>query len=215
MGSLRVGHDWATSLSLFTFMYWRRKWQPTPCSCLENPRDGGAWWAAVYGLAQSWTRLKWLSSSSSSRAYEAHSLIINDRKGAGSFLLTEGVLLRKTYQRLHGCRGIVAWKGRQGFGNKALCSLPRSSYHHWTVRLSQSYLLNSRIVLVLSCFSGVWLFATLWAVACQAPLPMGFSRQEYCSGLPFPSPGNLPDLGIAHASLSLAVASRFFTTGAT
>ena len=36
------------------------------CSCLENPRDGGAWWAAVFGVAQSWTRLKQLSSSSSS-----------------------------------------------------------------------------------------------------------------------------------------------------
>ena len=40
---------------------------PFQCSWLENPRDGGAWWAAVYGVAQSWTRLKWLSSSSSSR----------------------------------------------------------------------------------------------------------------------------------------------------
>ena len=39
---------------------------PLQCSCLENPRDGGAWWAAVYGVAQSWTRLKRLSSSSSS-----------------------------------------------------------------------------------------------------------------------------------------------------
>ena len=39
---------------------------PLQCSCLENPRDGGAWWAAVYGIAQSRTRLKWLSSSSSS-----------------------------------------------------------------------------------------------------------------------------------------------------
>ena len=38
---------------------------PLQCSCLENPRDGGAWWAAVYGVSQSWTRLKWLSSSSS------------------------------------------------------------------------------------------------------------------------------------------------------
>ena len=38
---------------------------PLQCSCLENPRDGGAWWAAVYGVAQSWTRLKPLSSSSS------------------------------------------------------------------------------------------------------------------------------------------------------
>ena len=114
MGSLRVGHNWGTSLWLFTFMHWRRTWQPTPvflpgesqglgslvgcrlrgctesdtterlhfifslscigegngnplqCSCLENPRDWGAWWAAVYGVTQSQTRLKRLSSSSSS-----------------------------------------------------------------------------------------------------------------------------------------------------
>ena len=114
MGLLRVRHDWATSLSLSTFMHWRRKWQPTPVflpgesqgrgslvgchpwgptesdtterlhfhfslscigegngnplpwSCLENPRDGGAWWAAIHGVAQSPTQLKSLSSSSSS-----------------------------------------------------------------------------------------------------------------------------------------------------
>ena len=42
---------------------------PLQCSCLENPRDGGAWWAAVSGVAQSRTRLKRLSSSSSSSAY--------------------------------------------------------------------------------------------------------------------------------------------------
>ena len=65
MGSIRVGHNCATSLSLFTFMHWRRKRQPLQCSCLENPRDRGAWWAAVYGVAQSWTRLKQRSSSSS------------------------------------------------------------------------------------------------------------------------------------------------------
>ena len=46
---------------------------PLQCSCLENPRDGRAWWAAVYGVAQSGTRLKWLSSSSSSRVF-MHSL---------------------------------------------------------------------------------------------------------------------------------------------
>ena len=66
MGLLGVGHDWATSLSLFTFMRWRRNGNPLLCSCLENPRDGGAWWAAASGVAQSRTRLKWLSSSSSS-----------------------------------------------------------------------------------------------------------------------------------------------------
>ena len=62
MGSLRVGHDWATSLSLFTFMPWRRKWQPTPVF-LPGESQGGAWWADVYGVAQSRTRLKSLSSS--------------------------------------------------------------------------------------------------------------------------------------------------------
>ena len=64
MGSLRVGHDWVTSLSLFTFMHWRNG-TPLQYSCLENPRDGGAWWAAVYGVSQSQTWLKRLSSSSS------------------------------------------------------------------------------------------------------------------------------------------------------
>ena len=42
---------------------------PLQCSCLENPRDGGAWWATVYGVAQSRARLKWLSSSSSSNIF--------------------------------------------------------------------------------------------------------------------------------------------------
>ena len=64
MGSLRVGNDWATSLSLFTFMHGEGNGNPLQYSCLENPRDGGAWWASVYGVAQSQTRLKWLSSSS-------------------------------------------------------------------------------------------------------------------------------------------------------
>jgi len=64
MGSRRVGHDWATLLSLFLSCTGEGNGNPLRCSCLENPRDGGAWWAAVYGVAQSRTRLKWLSSSS-------------------------------------------------------------------------------------------------------------------------------------------------------
>ena len=52
--------------------------------------------------------------------------------------------------------------------------------------------------------SHVQLFATPWTVACQAPLSMGLSRQEYWNELPFPSPGHLPDLGIKIASPSLA-----------
>ena len=56
---------------------------------------------------------------------------------------------------------------------------------------------------VLSRFSRVRLFATLWTVACQAHPSMGFSRQEYWSGLPLPSPGDFPDPGIKPRSLTL------------
>ena len=68
VGLLRVGHDWVTSLSLFTFMHWRRKWQPAPGFLPGESQGPGAWWAAVYGVAQSRTRLKRLSRSSSSMA---------------------------------------------------------------------------------------------------------------------------------------------------
>ena len=62
MVSHRVGHDWATSLSLFISLscIGEGNGNPLQCSCLENPRDGGAWWAAFYGVTQSRTRLKWL-----------------------------------------------------------------------------------------------------------------------------------------------------------
>ena len=68
MDSLRVGHDWVTSLSPFTSCIGEGNGNPLQCSCLENPRNGGAWWAAVYGVAQGRTRLKRLSSSSSRSA---------------------------------------------------------------------------------------------------------------------------------------------------
>ena len=81
MGSQRVRHDWATSLSRTG----EGNGNPLQCSCLENPRDGGAWWAAIYGVAQSRTRLKWLSSSSSSICYlleiPCNSTVANNFRG--------------------------------------------------------------------------------------------------------------------------------------
>ena len=56
-----------------------RKWQPVQYSCLENHRDGGAWWATVYGVAQSRTRLKRLSSSSNSSLYKT--VVYKGREG--------------------------------------------------------------------------------------------------------------------------------------
>ena len=68
---------------------------------------------------------------------------------------------------------------------------------------------------MLSHFSHVQLFVTPWTVACQAPLSMGFSKQEYWSGLPCPPPGDLPNPGTEPESLmSPALAGGFFTTNA-
>ena len=80
---------------------------------------------------------------------------------------------------------------------------------------------GQHLLLCLCCapccrFSPVQRFATSRTVACQTPLSMGSSRQEYCSGLPYLPPGDLPDLGIKPMSLvSPALAGGFFTISAT
>ena len=87
-----------------------------------------------------------------------------------------------------------------------------------SVKRPQDQVVHSSLLLLLllSRFSHVQLFAILWTVAHQAPLSRGFSRQEYWSGLPCPPPGNLPNPGIEPTSLtSPALAGRFFTTSAT
>ena len=78
-----------------------------------------------------------------------------------------------------------------------------------------SCLLFAQHVCALSCFSHVQLFATLWTVAQQASMSVGFFRQEYWSGLPCPPPGGFPNPGSEPASLvSSALAGRLFTTSA-
>ena len=69
-GTGRLPPSHVPNISWFAFYqfnpHWRREWHLTLVSCLDNPRNGGAWWAAIFGVSQSPTRLKWLSSSSSS-----------------------------------------------------------------------------------------------------------------------------------------------------
>ena len=107
MGSLRVRHDWATSLSLFTFMHWRRKWQPTPVFLPGESQGRGAWWAAVYGVTQSRTRLKRLTSSSSyyglnvspQNSYvEIHHMMVLGGRAFGRWLGHEGGILMNDVQ---------------------------------------------------------------------------------------------------------------------
>ena len=78
-----------------------------------------------------------------------------------------------------------------------LCHLPATAHRH-------------RLCVPVCLVSRIQLFAPLWTVTHQAPLSMGFSRQVYWSGLPFPSPGDLPDPGIEPESPYLA--GRFSTT---
>ena len=83
-------------------------------------------------------------------------------------------------------------------------------------RRDEAYPSNEHACCVLSHFSSVQPFVTSWTVVLQAPLSMGFPRQEYWSGLPCPPPGELPDSEIAPMSLkSSALAGGFFTTSAT
>ena len=128
MGSRRVRHTEQLHFHFSLLCIGEGNGNPLQCSCLETPRDGGAWWAAVYGVAQSRTWLKRLSSSSSGQEYLRRNGI--------------AIIVNKRVQ-------------------------------------------NAVKVKSLGC---VWLFAIPWVVAYQAPQSMGFSRQEYWSELPFPSP---------------------------
>ena len=88
MGSLRVRHNWVTSLSLSCIG--EGNGNPLQCSCLENPRDRGAWWAAVYGVAKSQTwRSDWTITNNSVLGTECifAETVATDLKSELSFLL--------------------------------------------------------------------------------------------------------------------------------
>ena len=87
---------------------------------------------------------------------------------------------------------------KKGTKSNEILGLPSKSEEYYFSIVTYWYLL-----------SHVWLFATLWTAACQVPLSMGFSRQEYWSGLPFPSPGDLLNTGIEPLSPSLQADSLY------
>ena len=108
--------------------------------------------------------------------------------------------------------GILRFMGSQRVGHDWATELTElnildvrtlSSYSHDTKNILRqcSWMRTQVCACMLSCFSLVWLFETPWTVAHQTPLSMGFPRQEYWSGLPFPSPGDLLNPGIEPASL--------------
>ena len=113
VGLQSVRHDWVTSLSCIG----EGNGSPLQCSCLENPRDGGAWWAAVYGVTQSWTRLKWLSNSSSSSS----------------------ICKRHLFLCLSVCAITLAWDGRKTSGADGPVN---SSVLNWTLQALNLFFLH-------------------------------------------------------------------------
>ena len=123
MGLLRVRHDWWISLSLFTFMHWRKNGNPLQCSCLENPRDGGAWWAAVYGVAQSRTWLKWLSSIGPNES-RRQSLFLEFRVAAALNPMTHCSNITPSWQRMRLKQVRIEWRWERSWTMLIVISTP-------------------------------------------------------------------------------------------
>ena len=137
---------------------------PLQCSCLENPRDGGAWWAAISGVT-----------------YHKRDFVSFSNRYINHFYLKIAYLLH-TQIYLH--------------------TFPESNCFLLFYVSEDDEYICFWICGQQQHFSHVWHFVTPWTVAHQAPLSMGFPRQEYWSGLPFPPPGDLPDPGIKPISLA-------------
>ena len=218
------------------------------CSCLENPRDGGAWWAAVYGVAQSRTWLERLSSSSSidkEKEMATHSSILAWRilwtEEPGGLLLMGSHRVRHYWSELaciHALEkemathsSILAWRipGTEEPGELPSMGSHRVG-HDWSdlaaARLDMLFPHREEEgwehtpppscqfqmwACILSLFSRVQLFSTLWTIACPALLSMGFSKQEYWSGLPCLPPGYPWPRDRTRVSCSSYIAGRFFT----
>ena len=136
MGSWRVD---TTEQLYFHFSFsciGEGKGNPLQYSCLENPRDRGAWWAAIYGVAQSWTWLKWLSSSSS-KELGSHKLhvaakLTNKQKSLKKLKVCLGDSLKHKSRKLKGsCPIIVSAEaqGTEGFIWVSFCFV--SSFDHF------------------------------------------------------------------------------------
>ena len=148
---------------------------PLQYSCLENPRDRKAWWASVHGIANSWTRVKCSIHIQFTCCDLAAAMKWNSESKFCSLTLYPNVAL---------------------YFILSFYSYSVSGYHKNTLSKWAYFK-------IMKWSRSVRLFVTPWTVAYQAPQSMEFSRQEYWSGLPFPSPGDLPNPGIEPRSSAL------------
>ena len=180
MGSLRVRHDWVTSLSLFTSCIGDRNGNPLQYSCLENPRDGGAWWAAVHGVANSQTRLSGFTFSFHFSALEkemaTHSSvlawIIPGMGEPGGLPSMGSHRVRHDWSDLAQHHSIVhiCWKKSYLYVD---CTVQTCVAQVSTYFISARYqVIGQSVSQSGQLLSHVQLFATPWTAALQASLPI-------------------------------------------
>ena len=95
------------------------------------------------------------------------------------------------------------WSQNQPFWSRRCANWRKGKKGEKIPGFLTAVLMRCACLSLFSHFSCIWLFTTLWTVACQAPLSVGFSKQAYWSGLPCPPPGDLPDPGIELVSSAL------------
>ena len=145
---------------------------PLQYSCLENPIDGRAWWAAVHGVAKSRTRLERLH----------FHFQINELPFLG--FITKNFDTSAAAKSLQSCPTL--WDPTDGSppGSPIPGILQARTLEWVAISFSNAWKWKVKV----KSLSRVWLLATSWTAAYQAPPSMGFSRQEYWSGVPLPSP---------------------------
>ena len=195
---------------------------PLQCSRLENPMDGGAWWAAVHGVAKSRTRVSDFLLTFHFHALEkemaTHSNVLVWR--IPGMAEPDGLLSMGSHRVRHSWSNLaaaaVSSQGKRHFVETLKMSkrqligegireelvdleeirvkyLARSSWT-WGERWKAVWELNNCCCWLVAQLCLILCYA--WTAACQLPLPMGFSRKECWSGSPFPSPGHLSNPGI-------------------
>ena len=178
MGSLRVGHDWVTSLSLFTFIHWRRKWQPTPVFLPGESQGRGSLvgfhlWGRTESDTTEATEQQQQQHGSFSPSFERnlHTVLHNDYVAAAA-------------KSLQSCPTLCNPIDGSPPGSPIPGILQARVLEWGAISFSNEWKWKVKV----KPLSRVRLLATPWTAAYQAILSMGFSRQEYWNGVPLPSP---------------------------